>query len=615
MTGSVRYELLEFDLDAHEFAIAIVVPASLAAGMPLTLRMPAWIPGSYLIRDFARHITEISAMDGRGGVPLYKTDKQTWRVDAYSGDLTVRYRVYAFDLSVRGAYLDRSRGYFNGACLFPVVSELQECAWSVRIPRPIHDATADWRVATTMQRVEVDDRGFGVYAGHGYAELIDHPVEIAAFSTGSFTVAGVPHRFAVTDAGRFDMSRLLSDMARICAEHVRMFDSLPATEYLFLVLATADGYGGLEHADSTSLICKRSDLPGADMSRPDKGYRQFLALCSHEYFHLWNVKRIRPQRFLESGLDAEVHTELLWAFEGITSYYDELALVRAGVLTAEEYLDLFAATVTRLLRNPGRRRQSLAASSFDAWTKFYKQDENAPNAIVSYYTKGALVAFGLDMALREASNGSLCLDDLMRRLWQQYGLQGRGIAERGIERELAALLGDPLDEFFNEYVYGTAELPLAAWFATVGVDLRTRPAQGADDLGGYDADAADAGNKVALGARYEAEAGGLRLTQVLHGGAAQAAGLAPRDLLLAVDGERVTAANLVSLLERARPGPVEVHLFRRDRLQLATLPVMDAPSDTCVLKLLPDEQLTTEVLARRAAWLGSARPGLRERSQ
>jgi predicted metalloprotease with PDZ domain len=374
-----------------------------------------------------------------------------------------------------------------------------------------------------------------------------------------------------------------------------MFGELPVDKYIFLTLATPDGYGGLEHRDSTSLICKRSDLPSPGVAKPDKGYRRYLGLCSHEYFHLWNVKRIRPARLAEADLSAEAYTELLWAFEGITSYYDELALARSGALTAEDYLDLFATTVTRVQRNPGRARQSVAASSFDAWTKFYKQDENAPNAIVSYYTKGALVAFGLDMTLREASADRISLDDLMRRLWQRYGMSGRGVPERGIEQEAASLLGAPL------------ELPLQAWFESVGIGQCLRPANNGEDLGGYRTVVKPDQNPVppALGVRFEEQPAGLRLLQVIAGGPAQFAGLAPGDLLVALDGERLTAANLGGLLQRMNGEPADMHYFRRDRLAVTRLPTPAAPADTCDLWLLPAEELDSTVLARRAAWLRS----------
>ena len=605
MTGAISYELMGLDARAHEFIVRMRVPGPVREGQ--RLQLPAWIPGSYMIRDYARNITALAARDSAGPVEIEKLDKQTWRVPVCRGDLVVDYRVYAFDLSVRGAYLDGTRAYFNGVCLFLSVPGRLGEAWELSLPRPEDPVMANWCVATTLAAQSVDDQGFGVYAGTGYDTLIDCPVEMGVFERGQFAVDGRAHGFAVTDGGRFDMRRICRDMTAICSEHAAMFGELPVARYLFLTLATGDGYGGLEHGDSTSLICKRSDLPVAGLAKPDKGYRQFLALCSHEYFHLWNVKRIRPERFAGADLSREVHTELLWAFEGITSYYDELALVRSGVLSTENYLDLFASTVSRVLRTPGRARQSVAESSFDAWTKFYKQDENAPNAIVSYYAKGALVAFGLDITLREGSGGSVSLDDLMRRLWQRYGRTGDGVPERAIEREAADLLGRSLDGFFSAYVYGTVELPLGDWFGSLGIGYRARAAVGPEDLGGYRVDSPAEQPPPALHARFEVQPAGLRLTHVIAGGAAHAAGLAAGDLLVAVDGERVTATNIGDLLKRMAGSPAQVHYFRRDRLAACHVETRPPPADTCELWLLQGDALPAQAEARRAAWLRSNR--------
>ena len=603
MSAPVRYELHALATGAHDFVIRMRVQGPCAERQ--YLRLPAWIPGSYMIRDFARNIPEISAQDGRGAVALRKLDKQTWEPATWEDELIVDYRVYAFDLSVRSAYLDNTRAYFNGTSVFLTLSGTEDDPWEFVLHAPQAQATHDWRVATSLPVSDVDGRGFGVYAGRGYERLCDCPVEIGVFERSEFQLCGSPHAFVVTDGGNFDMARVCSDVSAICNEHVSMFGDLPVSQYAFLTLATADGYGGLEHADSTSLMCKRSDLPAPGLAKPDKGYRQFLGLCSHEYFHLWNVKRIRPLRLAESDLSVEAYTELLWAFEGITSYYDELALARSGVLTPEDYLDLFATTVSRVLRSPGRARQSIAESSFDAWTKFYKQDENAPNAIVSYYTKGALVAFGLDAEIRLRSADRLSLDDLMRCLWSQFGMQGKAVPERAIEEILADMVGTSMAPFFRAYVYGTEELPLETWFSNLGIGYRARPAGDQEDTGGYRKDPPEQQPGPELGARFTQEPEGLRLGQVLSGGAAQRAGLAPGDLLVAVAGERVSGANIAGLLRRSTGEATELHYFRRDRLALALLPSLPPAADTCDLWLLSADDLAADVLARRGSWLSS----------
>jgi predicted metalloprotease with PDZ domain len=258
-----------------------------------------------------------------------------------------------------------------------------------------------------------------------------------------------------------------------------------------------------------------------------------------------------------------------------------------------------------VLRSPGRARQSIAASSFDAWTKFYKQDANAPNAIVSYYTKGALVAFGLDVEIRARSADRLSLDDLMRRLWSQFGMHGEAVPERAIEQLLADMLGTSMEPFFRGYIYGTEELPLETWFSSLGIAYRARCAAGPEDTGGYRKGPPEEVPGPALGARFAQQADGLRLTQVLSGGAAQEAGLAPGDLLVAVAGERVTATNIGGLLRRMRGEAIALHYFRRDRLARTLLPLLPAPADTCDLWLLPQDELEADVLVRRESWLRS----------
>jgi len=604
---TVRYEVFLADPHAHEFEVRMQTSIPAVGGIELTL--PAWIPGSYMIRDFARNLLEIRAESDDGPLALSKTDKQTWLLQGKEGAVELTYRVYAYDLSVRSAYFDDTRAYFNGTSLFLRHIGEEGSQHEVLLGQGDAEWAKGWAVATGMPAVTTDEDGFGLYRCDSYEELIDYPFEIAALLRASFSVAGVGHDMVFVDARGMDAGRAGEHVAPICEEHVAMFGELPVESYVFMTLATADGYGGLEHRNSTSLVCKRSDLPYPKTQTIDKGYRTFLALCSHEYFHLWNVKRIRPQVFAESGLDAEVYTELLWAFEGITSYYDELALPRAGVIETDDYLDMLAPSLTRYYRTQGRHRQSIAESSFDAWTKFYKQDENAANAIVSYYNKGALVALGLDLLIRQRSDDSLCLDDLMRRLWKNYGKTGAGIPERGIESEVETLTGTPAGEFFDNYIYGTKELPLENWFAEFGVGLQRRGAKNAEDLGGFvakDADNGDAPN--GLQAMVSDKGGLLQIDRIINGGSAQRAGLAAGDSVVAVDGERCSKSNLAELLNRKAAGnEVEVVFFRRNLLRRTNMVLQQGADDTCDLFWLDELQLSARVLARKSAWLSSSR--------
>ena len=576
-------------------------------GEPLTLALPAWIPGSYMIRDFARNIVKMTArVDGRA-VPVERLDKQTWRVAGVSGFLAVDYSIYAHDLSVRGAHVDDSHAYFNGTSVFLRLRGMEAFPHGVRIEQPGSPAAEQWRVATTLPPVAVDARGFGEYRADSYAALIDYPVEIAEGAETRFNVDGVEHRMFFTGRHRADLGRVGADVARICEVHGKLFGMpLPIEQYLFLVTVVGDGYGGLEHCDSTSLICSRGDLPRPGNGEVNDGYRRFLGLCSHEYFHLWNVKRIRPERLASSDLSSEAYSELLWAFEGITSYYDDLALVRAGVITRDAYLEMLGRNVTRLMRGSGRHLQSVAESSFYAWTKFYKQDENAPNAVVSYYVKGGLVALGLDVRLREVSGDQTCLDDLMRALWERYGMTGIDVPEDGIESLAAELAGRDLGDFFGAYVHGTGELPLADWLAALGVGMRLRPARDPGDAGGLGSGGDETPPpRPVLGAAWIADNGAARLTQVSDGGAAQAAGLSPGDIVLAVDGLRAGADSLAERVAACPPHePVTIHAFRRDELKTFRVLPQPAPPDTCELWLLADDFLYPAARARRDRWLG-----------
>ncbi len=596
----IRYRIEPVDPHGHWFEVSCQLPDPDPAGQ--TFSLPAWIPGSYMIRDFARHVLDVRAHGAGRALALRKLDKQTWRCEPCDGILSLSYRVYAWDLSVRGAYLDQTRGFFNGTSVFVAFHGREQMPCEVDILAPEGAGFERWRVATSLSPQACDEAGFGRYGARDYAELIDHPVEMSDFTEIVFDVEGVPHRLVIAGRHQADTGRLQQDVARICRHHLRFFgEPLPIERYLFQVLAVGEGYGGLEHCNSTSLICRRDHLPHRGQSASDEGYREFLALCSHEYFHLWNVKRIRPERLLSPDLSREVHTELLWWFEGVTSYYDELALLRCGLIEAEAYLDMLAQTLTRVYRGQGRFHQSLAESSFDAWTKFYKQDENAPNAIVSYYSKGALVALALDLSLREHSGDTRSLDDVLRYLWQHYGVTGTGVPEKGLAAIIRQATDVDVDDFLAQAVHGVDDLPLAELLRDVGVEMRLRAATGQDDKGGSTRGRPPA---AALGARWRDHPQGVELTHVLGGMAAQQAGLAAGDVIIAWNGLRATGKSLETALACSRAGEsVVVHAFRRDELMCFDVALQEPPQDTCELRLM--DELEETALRRRRAWLGA----------
>lgn len=595
----VRYRIEPRYPEAHRFAVSLVIDAPDPDGARVWL--PTWVPGSYLIREFARHVVRIEASAAGEPLAIEKTDKHRWRCAPAPGGASVeiRYEVYAWDLSVRAAHLDASHAYFNGAAVFLAVAGREDEPCSVEIAPPPGDTGADWRVATTLPRESAPLWGFGVYRADDYDALIDHPVECGRFDLVSFDVFGVPHDVAITGRHRGDLERIAADLARVCRGQVELFGAPPPFErYLFLVTVVGEGYGGLEHRDSTSLLCSRDDLPRAGEAAPGERYRGFLGLASHEYFHAWNVKRIRPQAFVPFDLSREAYTRQLWAFEGITSYYDDLALVRCGLLREGEYLELLGETLTRVLRGHGRQVQSVAESSFDAWIKFYRPDENTPNAVVSYYAKGSLVALALDLLLRARTGGTRSLDDLMRRLWHDHGLTGIGVPEGRIESLVSELAGVDLSQPVRELVHGTGDPPLAALFESVGIRLGLRAATGESDKGGRPAP--DARPRAWLGARV---GGDGRLSVVHESSPAQRAGLSAGDQLVAIDRLRVGSVD--ALLAARTPGSViEVHAFRRDELFRCAVTLEAPPQDTAFLEL--DGQASDAARAARAAWLGQA---------
>jgi predicted metalloprotease with PDZ domain len=565
---AIRYTILPRDLSGHLFDVTVTVDQPDPEGQVFSL--PAWIPGSYMIREFARNIVRIRAEAGGKPVALTKVDKHTWKAAPVTGPLMLWYEVYAWDLSVRAAHLDQTHGFFNGTSVYLRVLGQEETPHQVDIQRPLDPAGANWRVATSLPELGARRYGFGTYVAANYDELIDHPVEMGEFALATFKAHGIAHDIVVTGrVPNLDMARLQADLKAICETQIAFFEPkakrAPMDRYVFLTMAVGDGYGGLEHRASTALICARADLPSTNTPKgePNEGYLKFLGLCSHEYFHTWNVKRIKPAVFAPYDLQVENYTPLLWLFEGFTSYYDDLMLVRAKVISEDCYFKLLAKTIGSVLRGSGRTKQSVAESSFDAWSKYYRQDENAANAIISYYTKGSLIGLAFDLTIRAKTGGKKSLDDVMLALWQRYGRDfypsvGRGVTEEEVEAIFEEVSGVKLKTMFERYVRGTEDLPLAKLYAPFGVKLGDERK----------------GSKPSLDAGIGRDSGGAKLTSVHEGGPAHQAGLSAGDIVIALDGLRVNGnpPNLDALLSRYKVGDkVTVHAFRRDELMTFTV--------------------------------------------
>ena len=591
--AALQYQISAPDPRNHRFQVRLRIaqPAALQK-----LSLPVWIPGSYLVREFAKNLLQLSARQGQQALAIEQLDKCSWQVACTPGRaLELNYEVYAFDNSVRSAWLDSARAFFNATSLCLRVEGQTDGAHELLIKPGA--AMAGWSVATSLNALAVDERGFGRYGAADYDELADCPVELGAFWRGEFKAGGVPHSFVVAGAPpAFNGARLLADAQKICETAIAFWHGAPADKnsrkrskppfrhYLFLLNAVDDSYGGLEHRSSTALICNRRDLPrlagaldSAEPKQPE-GYTTLLGLISHEYFHTWNVKRLRPAEFGRYRYDTENYSQLLWFFEGFTSYYDDLLLRRAGLIDDAVYLKLLAKTINQVAQTPGRQVQSVAQASFDAWIKYYRVDENTPNATVSYYTKGALVALCLDLRLR--AEGRSGLDALMRGLWQRC--QGGPMTEADFAAELAEQGGRNYSAEISAWVHGTDELPLKELLQGQGLLVLEEAAALAQQLG----------LRVSEGAS-------ISIKNVLRGGLAEQAGFAPGDEWLAVDDWRL--GKLDDLLLYAGPARKLTALVARDR-RLLRLP-LTLPEAGTLEASRSVWRLAVQDRARVGAWL------------
>jgi predicted metalloprotease with PDZ domain len=588
----LRFTVAVLNANAHLFAITLLIEQP-AKNQRLSL--PVWIPGSYLVREFSQHLQNLQAWQDGHPVAIQQLDKNQWQADSAPGKpLELQYEVYAFDASVRTAFLDSTRGFFNATSLCLRVAGQEDLPHALDISAG--DGTEGWNVVTGLPARSVDAAGFGHYRAADYDELADCPVEMGRFWNGHFTAGGVEHRFVISGAGAWlDGERLIEDTRRICEAQIAFWhgDGVPPfSSYVFMLHASADGYGGLEHRNSTALICQRADLPRLRPSPSDKpaplkatdGYTTLLGLISHEYFHTWNVKRLRPIEFKRYDYSAENYTELLWFFEGFTSYYDDLMLRRAGLIDDATYLQLVAKTINQVQQTPGRHAQSVAQASFDAWVKYYRMHENTPNATVSYYTKGSLVALCLDLTLR--NEGHTSLDAVMRELWLRC--KGGPMREADLLRALKRLGKRNFDGEIAAWVHSTADLPLIDLLQGQGAKLSHDKAPLAQQLG----------------LRVADSGGSVQIKTVLRGGAAEAAGMAAGDEWLGVE---LAAVRRGGAAEAWRIHKLdEVQMLRGQRTRLTALVSRDNRLLKCPLDWPTESQavkLGVADAARLGAWL------------
>ncbi len=584
-TKPILYSVEPFDLAGHRFLVTVTIREPARSGQIVSL--PAWIPGSYLIRDFSRQIESISAHCGSRAVAIEKISNHSWRAAPCDGPLKITTIVYAWDLSVRGAHLDESHGFFNGTSVYLRVHDQEQLPCEVILKAPPRPAR--WSVHTSLPESQKSRQaalrhGFGKYCAENYDALIDHPVEMGTPQCIKFTACDAQHELVFSGLiPNLDLKRIRDDVKRICESQIRFFEPDTArapfldtsSRYVFMTIVTGNDYGGLEHRASTALVASRKDLPTLGQDKAPEGYQTYLGLVSHEYFHTWNVKRIKPAAFAPYDLSRENHTRLLWIFEGFTSYYDDLMLLRSGIITREEYFKVLGKQISSVMATPGRHKQSVAESSFDAWTRYYKQDENSPNALISYYTKGALIALGLDLTIRQATEDRYSLDDVMRAMWERYGRayytdKPQGLSEKGFVKLVRETTGVDVSNEISQWAYDTHDVPLKSLLRHHDIELKCKSAS----------------TKPSMDIRTRKQGEQIILATVYEHGAAHAAGLSAMDAFVAIDGIKVDANvnTLDTVLERYMPGTsVTVHVFRRDELRTFELTLATPAQNDCVL--------------------------------
>jgi predicted metalloprotease with PDZ domain len=536
----------------------------------LYLQMPVWTPGSYMVREYSRHLQDFKAVDAQGkSLTSCKTAKNHWCVEG-SGDLTISYRVFANDLTVRTNHLDASHGYFNPAALLFLVPDRTHEPIQIEIVPP-----ANWQVTTPLPGNN------NIFIAQNFDELVDSPFEIGQHKVYDFEVLGKPHQLAIWGEGNIDVPKWLADITKIVTVTAEIFGGLPYNRYIFLLHLSANGYGGLEHKNCCSLLYPRWQLQKTEQ------YEQFMQLVAHEFFHLWNVKRIFPKGLEKFDYNKENYTPSLWFSEGVTSYYDILMPRRAEIYGRSILLSQMSKEISRFLMTPGRLVQPVTESSFDAWIKLYRPDANSSNSQMSYYLKGAMVALLLDIKIRALSNSEKSFDDVLVKLWHDYGQVGKGFTDRELESLIQDIAGVNLQDFYRDYLYSSIELPFDEYLQPFGLKI-----------------AAVASPTPYWGAVVKTEQGREMIKTVATGSPAALAGIDPGDELVAIDGYRVTADQLADRLTCYKVSDrLKVTVFHQDKLMHYELELTANQPSKYELALLPD--LTPSQLYNLQCWAGA----------
>lgn len=535
-TATINYQVAMPNPQNHLFELTLhLKDYSLSS---LDLKMPVWTPGSYLVREYAKQLQDFSATSHDKALNWRKIGKNHWQVDTDGiSEVTVKYRIFANELTVRTNHLDASHGYFNGAAIFFRIPEFDKQPIRVTIQTP-----PQWQVTTTLPVVEKQKNTF---VAADFDTLIDSPFEIGTHQLHDFEVRGKPHQLAIYGKGNVKVEPLIEDIKKIIEVEADMFGGLPYEKYLFLLHLSAQAFGGLEHKDSCSLIYRRFGFSDRDK------YERFLQLVAHEFFHLWNVKRIRPKELEVFDYDRENYTPSLWFCEGTTSYYDLLIPLRAGIYDTNSYLINLSKEITRYQTTPGRKIQPVSESSFDAWIKLYRQDANSPNSQISYYLKGEMITLLLDLMIRSRHQNQRSLDDVMLKLWHKFGKDEIGYTADELKQILESVAGTDLTEFYQRYIHGREELPFNEYLEPFGLEL-----------------VEDIASEPFLGIKVVSKNGKESIKFVESDSPAQVAGIDAGDELLAIDGIKVTGKQLNERLQDYQPqDTIEITVFHQDELR------------------------------------------------
>jgi predicted metalloprotease with PDZ domain len=580
----LRYRLSFSAPHTHYVEVSVSIPTG---GQPtIELMMAVWTPGSYLVREYARHVEAVTARTAAGGVlAVEKSAKNRWRIQAGgAGRVTVSYRVYSREMSVRSNWIDGSFALINGAPTFLTLVDDLARPHEVEVVLP-----SSWKQAlTTLTPVDGAPHQF---RAPDFDTLVDSPLVLGNPTVHEFMVEGVPHALVnVGETGVFDGVRAVKDLETLVLEHRRMWGGLPYDRYVFFNVITEAG-GGLEHAKSSVLMTSRW------ATRTEKAYVKWLQLASHEFFHAWNIKRLRPVELGPFDYERENTTRSLWVAEGITDYYGDLAVHRAGLVDQKHYLTALGDTIKAVQTTPGRQVQAVEMSSYDAWVRYYRPDENSPNVAVSYYTKGYLLAWLLDARIRDLTEGTKSLDDVMRAAYQLYS-GARGYTQPEFQAVAEQVTGASLKDFWEQGVSGVAELDYARALSALGLCFKLEePAKDTEKNAEKNAP------QAYLGIMTRTQSNRLLVSQVHRGTPAYDAGLNADDEIVGIDDFRVPADQLKSRLEQYKPGDtVSVLVARRGRFERVPVTLGTTPADTWAVE--PDPGASEEAKARMAAWLG-----------